>query len=681
MSAPPGVRARGSSAAGPSVVIGQPVPVTAVNTIDAQCLSASGSSSNDKAWARVQAVLAQRGVAGSHKAIPNSRLGALLAARAATLTDSAGAVAANLDATEFPETQMGGFPSAASSSPADAAQHRDVIDLSDHIVIAGPRDSGPLSTPGMMETYVTSGPGIDKVTVREAARFTIEVFDQKGVLAPIGPQPFFVSVHGVARCRARVVERSEASITIEWKPTCSGQYKIAISRFGLPLPDSPFTVHAANPEPFPLNCVLRGGALTTAVSREMNKFEVEFKDKLGVVTHAVELDVFVEPVPLGSPRPQSRNPPSPELISKERESPQLSDRDSPQVPKSLFRELTGEQGVPAFDRRSLQTVIDERLKALEYSFEGEGSATFRLDGKEPRPTTTPEPPTYQVRQRRIRVKVGDKPLVVRRSCELDSENIGLLMPGAIATVIEERITPGNVRACISLDLLGKEDSQGIKSERGVTFRGENSTYRSDGSAFSSPPLKRKAAAERSRLKESDRNDYAAAGGRSGSASHRSGVSSHRCNSAPAAHRSGARGGGKASTRKSSSQVADASSTSSIAAPNSTVYTDGDMLAGLSCASSALETIPEAGSAPKTEELEEAPRTPLHGAAHARLKHLVGTKLQLRAADTLAEESGKSLNQEPEPDILSRSPFRRHELSARQGQQVWTMRHRSHDEWF
>ena len=70
-------------------------------------------------------------------------------------------------------------------------------------------------------------------------------------------------------------------MTIEWKPTCSGQYHIVVSRLGVPFPGSPFNPIANDPEPSAAQCVVRGEALTHAVSREMNKFELEFKDKLG----------------------------------------------------------------------------------------------------------------------------------------------------------------------------------------------------------------------------------------------------------------------------------------------------------------------------------------------------------------------------------------------------------------
>ena len=77
----------------------------------------------------------------------------------------------------------------------------------------------------------------------------------------------------------------------------------------------------------------------------------------------------------------------------------------------------------------------------------------------------------ETRHRRIRVKVRDRALIVRVGSDRHSEQIGQLLPGAIVTVIEERVSKdGNVRGRIALDFMGKEDTNGRKTERGETFR-------------------------------------------------------------------------------------------------------------------------------------------------------------------------------------------------------------------
>lgn len=58
----------------------------------------------------------------------------------------------------------------------------------------------------------------------------------------------------------------------------------------------------------------------------------------------------------------------------------------------------------------------------------------------------------QLRQRALRVQVGDKPLIVRAEPALDSKQLGLLLPSHIGVVVEEHIAAdGNVRARITFD--------------------------------------------------------------------------------------------------------------------------------------------------------------------------------------------------------------------------------------
>ena len=139
--------------------------------------------------------------------------------------------------------------------------------------------------------YEAVGIGLERVTVREAAQFVINAYGADGEKVPIGRVPLIVQVRGVSRVRARVVSGGpeHTSMTIGWKPTCSGQYHIAITMHGLPIAGSPFSPLATDPEPHAPRCVVRGDALSNAISREKNHFDVEFKDKLGVVTHAVDL--------------------------------------------------------------------------------------------------------------------------------------------------------------------------------------------------------------------------------------------------------------------------------------------------------------------------------------------------------------------------------------------------------
>jgi hypothetical protein len=56
----------------------------------------------------------------------------------------------------------------------------------------------------------------------------------------------------------------------------------------------------------------------------------------------------------------------------------------------------------------------------------------------------------EIRYRTIRVRVGEKPLILRTAPAKGSAPIGRLLPGQVVTVLEEHISAdGEVRACVS----------------------------------------------------------------------------------------------------------------------------------------------------------------------------------------------------------------------------------------
>lgn len=220
------------------------------------------------------------------------------------------------------------------------------------------------------------GRGLAAATIRTAASFTIEVPIFSTLQLP-SDDNLFVTIRGVAKVHPRVtpapLEEGATFRTyhVDWRPMQSGHYQVVIYHGSLQIAGSPFNVMAATPQPNPVKCEAAGEALTVATAHKTESFVVSYKDKLGTVTHATELDVFVEPVQSGSPR--------------------------------------------------------SRI----------------------------------TRSRKIRVKVGGRPIRVRASAELGSEPIGVLMPGAVITVVEERIARGgNVEACIALDFMEKVDRNG-----------------------------------------------------------------------------------------------------------------------------------------------------------------------------------------------------------------------------
>lgn len=79
------------------------------------------------------------------------------------------------------------------------------------------------------------------------------------------------------------------------------------SEQGAPLAHSPFTVGVYDATPHAGSCEVRGGALNNVVARTPSSFEVNFRDRSGGTTQAVELDVFVVPQP-AAPAPAKPGP-------------------------------------------------------------------------------------------------------------------------------------------------------------------------------------------------------------------------------------------------------------------------------------------------------------------------------------------------------------------------------------
>ena len=276
--------------------------------------------------------------------------------------------------------------------------------------------------------YSVKGPGVQEATVRQPTRFWVAAVDSStGNDVPTAGMGFMVTIRGVTRAHARAVQTDDGLYTVEWKPSMSGPYTITISKRGQSLPGSPFLLIAATPMPHPSHCLVRGKGLNDAIARKKQDFEIAFKDKLGCTTSAVELDVFVETA-----------------------IKVVADADEPKMDGAIV--AVG--AAPAAEA------------APAGSDAAPGSPEFDAAGRR-----------FETRRRTIRVKVGEKALVVRARFEIDSEVLGQLLPGSTITVIEERISPGYVRACVNLDETDKkvDDPQ---STSGVAFRsGSEATFR------------------------------------------------------------------------------------------------------------------------------------------------------------------------------------------------------------
>ena len=305
------------------------------------------------------------------------------------------------------------------------------------------------------ENCRVSGDGLREATVRQPSYFWIEAFDFKLRRRQTGGDKFLVAIRGMSQTRARVTDNNDGTYLVVWKPHVSGFYDIAISHNGTALPGTPFTCNAQPTMPCPANCIVRGEHLTSAVSRATHYFEVLFKDRLNHVAHAIDLDVYVEQVPPTSPR----------------------NRHAPQTEQELARIKAEEEAAAA---------EVEKSKKKKDKNKDKGGKGGKGGMHEPPPlvmATAPAPAPdglgkgriqdedagksdVLTRYRMMRVRIGQKPLIVRAEYEMDSEQIGNLLPGQIVTILEERTAEGGqVRACVALDSVALSCDGAVATKR------------------------------------------------------------------------------------------------------------------------------------------------------------------------------------------------------------------------
>jgi len=439
------------------------------------------------------------------------------------------------------------------------------------------------------------GKGIIEAAPRLPVDFFIDAYDFTGRKRKVGGDAFFVAIRGASTVRARIEDKGDGTYRVEWKPPQSGSYAIAISYFGMPLQGSPYKLHVSDPSAYAPNCRALGDALTMAVARNVQSFFVQFKDRLGNVAHAVDLDVYVEPMPieglaagtvanpdlltklpepppvveaksgLESPKrdskkvgdkgakkeegdkeggakkdggatnrkatdegaskegrkegskPQPAAPAPPSSALKEGSKPQPSSAPAPnkkEVGKPQPTAATstplpdnkeGSKPQPAATAPPSEKKEGDKPKPVEKK-EGSGSKGGGPSGKggkaqpvvapPPPPPEAPKPPPFLgwnepemieggaegsqrvTRKRTIRVRVEGMPLVMREKEDLESEILGLLLPGQMVTVIQETITAGKVRAMVALESISRMPEAGAYPESFASPRRPSSPGRS-----------------------------------------------------------------------------------------------------------------------------------------------------------------------------------------------------------
>ena len=222
--------------------------------------------------------------------------------------------------------------------------------------------------------------------------------------------------------------RARYELAVADKAPCSGVYKISVSLFGLQLPGSPFRARVITPAPVPSRSLVSGAALTHAVARHTEHFEVRFRDALGQVAIAEEVDVWLQPVagrhggerdaserdatahgsaPSGAPAPAAK----------------AAVAIAGAVALSAPAASTSDVGS---DRKAVSTGCGDAAAGVARTATGAAASTS----------------TYAQAQ----VEVDTRTLLARASCELDSAVVGQFVQGQLLRILAEE--PAGVDGCV-----------------------------------------------------------------------------------------------------------------------------------------------------------------------------------------------------------------------------------------
>ena len=154
-------------------------------------------------------------------------------------------------------------------------------------------------TTSVAKSSGAKGEGLHMTRVGQRTTFQIEARDVYGDRVSNGGDLFFISIRYCGqgtRLRAKVLDNNDGTYTVTYKPGSTGRITISVSLRGESLEGSPFTCNVrAPPQPCASTCLVSGDALTRAVAGNKEVFTISFRDELGQLTFATELDVCVFP--------------------------------------------------------------------------------------------------------------------------------------------------------------------------------------------------------------------------------------------------------------------------------------------------------------------------------------------------------------------------------------------------
>ena len=146
---------------------------------------------------------------------------------------------------------------------------------------------------------VAVGDGLKHTTVNQFGIFTVQTRDAEGVPKEESDDDLVVMIRlvgGGEKLRTRMLNNKDGTFTVGYKPIVSGRYNVDVKLNNEPLPDSPYSCIVSTLTPSAAMSSVKGKALSTAVAREQQAFEINFRDLLGQTAHAEELEVYVETV-------------------------------------------------------------------------------------------------------------------------------------------------------------------------------------------------------------------------------------------------------------------------------------------------------------------------------------------------------------------------------------------------
>lgn len=318
------------------------------------------------------------------------------------------------------------------------------------------------SAPTMAKLCKLTGEGLQKAYIRQQATFLIEACGEEGVRQPDGGDAFFVCIRCKGkgtRIRSKVQDHGDGRYTVTYKPTTAGRCSISVSLMGDPVIGSPFPCTVHDGTPCAPQCELKGEALTQIVSSMPAAFFVTFRDVLGNLTHAVDLDVCVQRV--GDLAPLEL----PDRGGERRGSLSRPSHDS--IGTRPSHESMGSR--PSHESMGLRAGAPAPAASLQPSTRPSRDEIHHLS----HPQTIPRPVGHDrlIKESLIkplddfdRLVVGSKVLNVSRGPNPESERVAQLRPGRpikllkLETVSEEGKPDGTVRAFIALSDRDRRES-------------------------------------------------------------------------------------------------------------------------------------------------------------------------------------------------------------------------------